>query len=334
MPPNTSPLYDKITSSEQSLPVCPDCRSSKKVVRSGFRTNKSASVQLYLCKYCSRRFSARNIPHTSYSSKIILSAIHNYNLGHTLVSTASEMRRRYKTDIPISTMNGWINRYSGEFPFVKLRKRFNIDPASIIVSKKLYHQQVYEFRYHTLKLNIAAKRYPALKDYLYTVLAGLDASLFTESTRCSSAPDLIKNRLPRPKVRHYTENSATRMTQMALTLARTNRERHERIENFLLVNDSATVAAEVPVYLLPSELAALEIETDTPVTGHIDIVQVRGNKLHIMDYKPGARTENNAYIQLMLYALALNARTGIELKNIVCAYFDEKDYYQFIFSDL
>ena len=329
MPPNKSTLYDQIAASERSLPACPDCRSSKKVVRSGFRTNKNNSVQLYLCKPCNKRFTDRNIPHTNYSSKIILSAITHYNLGHTLAATVREMRRHFKTEIPISTMNGWVNRYADEFPFIKLRKRFSIDPASIIVSKKLYHQQVYEFQYHTLKLNIAGKRYPALKDYLNTVLAGLDASLFAVGFRGSSLPDTIKNRLPRPGMRHFTDNSATRMTRLALTLARTNRERHEKVENFLLVNDSATIATEIPVYLLPYELAAVKIENDTPVTGHIDIIQVRGNRLYIMDYKPEARTENGAYAQLMLYALALHARTGIDLENIVCAYFDEKNYYQF-----
>jgi len=329
MSQNKSSLYDQIAASELPVPVCPDCRSSKKVVRSGFRNNKNGSVQLYLCKPCNKRFTARTILHTSYPAKIILSAITQYNLGHTLAGTAKEIRRRNKINIPISTMNGWINRYSDEFPFIKLRKRFDIDPASIQVSKKLYHQQVYEFQYHTLKLNIAAKRYPGLKDYIYTILAGLDASLFTESIRASTPPDRIKNHLPLPKMRHSTENNATRMTRLPLTLARTNKERHEKVENFLLVNDSATVATEVPVYLTTAELQEMALPDELPLTGHIDILQVRGNRLYIMDYKPGARTENNAYVQLMLYALALNARTGIELKNIVCAYFDNHDYYEF-----
>jgi ATP-dependent exoDNAse (exonuclease V) beta subunit len=59
--------------------------------------------------------------------------------------------------------------------------------------------------------------------------------------------------------------------------------------------------------------------------GHIDIIQVRNNKVHIMDYKPDR--EGNAVNQLQLYAKCLKKRTGIP--NITCAYFDENEYHQF-----
>ena len=38
--------------------------------------------------------------------------------------------------------------------------------------------------------------------------------------------------------------------------------------------------------------------------------------------------------QLFLYSLALSLRTGIWLKNFVCGWFDEKDYFEFKPADI
>ncbi len=38
--------------------------------------------------------------------------------------------------------------------------------------------------------------------------------------------------------------------------------------------------------------------------------------------------------QLFLYALALSLRTGIWLRNFVCGWFDEKDYFEFRPADV
>ena len=39
------------------------------------------------------------------------------------------------------------------------------------------------------------------------------------------------------------------------------------------------------------------------ITGHIDFLQVRNGAVHILDYKPGARTDR-PFAQLTIYALA------------------------------
>ncbi len=87
-----------------------------------------------------------------------------------------------------------------------------------------------------------------------------------------------------------------------------------------MTNNSATVAVEVPVYLTESESGY-----NKPLTGHIDLIQVRSNRIHILDYKPDQ--SGNVINQLSLYAKCLKKRTGIP--NITCAYFDENGYYQF-----
>ena len=103
------------------------------------------------------------------------------------------------------------------------------------------------------------------------------------------------------------------------------------MENTFLINDTATIAIEVPVYIKPNELTKSEqkdygITLDEPLSGHIDILQQRFNKTHILDYKPDAKkTDKTTADQLFLYALALSKRTKIPKRNIICAYFDENN---------
>jgi len=102
----------------------------------------------------------------------------------------------------------------------------------------------------------------------------------------------------------------------------------------LLINDNDTIAIEVPVHLKPNELTVQErstysINLKNPLSGHVDIIQVRFNKIHILDYKPDAnKSDKAAAEQLFLFALALSKRSGIPLRKIECAYFDEHNYFQ------
>jgi hypothetical protein len=103
----------------------------------------------------------------------------------------------------------------------------------------------------------------------------------------------------------------------------------------MLLNDSATIAVEVPIYLTPDDFAYFEAHGFTfpfgeqPITGHIDFIQLRSGYLHILDYKPDAAKETHAVTQLTIYAMALSRRTGIPVKAFKCAYFDERDYLEF-----
>ena len=118
----------------------------------------------------------------------------------------------------------------------------------------------------------------------------------------------------------------------------------------MLANDSVTVAIEIPVWLDDDEITRLEdqhsidlipyprdLTTDgaspgkirRSFTGHIDFLQIRNGALHILDYKPGARTDK-PLAQLTLYALALTKRIpGLRLFDIKCAWFDEHVYNEF-----
>ena len=106
----------------------------------------------------------------------------------------------------------------------------------------------------------------------------------------------------------------------------------------MLANDSSTVAVEIPIWLTEDEIAELETRygielaaggAPRSITGHIDFLQVRNDAVHILDYKPDART-NKPIAQLAIYALALTIRVpGLKLFDIKCAWFNEEEYNEF-----
>lgn len=104
----------------------------------------------------------------------------------------------------------------------------------------------------------------------------------------------------------------------------------------MLINDSTTLATETPVYLTHDDLLYFNAhyfnlnpnDFSTPVTGHIDILQIRNSLIHILDYKSEASKINPIH-QLTIYALALASKTKLPLTMFKCAWFDENNYYEF-----
>ena len=78
------------------------------------------------------------------------------------------------------------------------------------------------------------------------------------------------------------------------------------------------------------QLQLLEGDDEIPklITGHIDFLQIRNGAIHILDYK-GCAAKERPIEQLTLYALALSRLTGLRLFHFKCAWFDEKDYFEF-----
>jgi ATP-dependent exoDNAse (exonuclease V) beta subunit len=70
-------------------------------------------------------------------------------------------------------------------------------------------------------------------------------------------------------------------------------------------------------------------ETERVITGSLDFLQVRNGAVHILDYKPDART-NKPIAQLAIYALALTrVMPGLKLFDIKCAWFNQVEYCEF-----
>lgn len=316
---------DRFLRALEELPSCPYCSNKGDVVKAGLRKSSRKSTQKFICRNCQKNFSIEPIKYTAYPTNIILAAITHYNLGNSQASAAAIVRKRFHLRPTPQIVSAWTRNYADICTFIPLRKKYDIDPDTIIFSKKFQHQQVYDFKYHDLKLNIAGKRFPQLKAYLKALPDTISDRMFASTTRCSTFdPHLPAEQKPR----FIKENNATKMALLAQTLAKTKAQRHQCVEDFFLINDSTTIATEVPVYLTIEEAKAEGISIGEPLTGHIDILQLRNDRIYIMDYKPDLDLKAAA-TQLQLYALSLSKRAGLPANSIVCAAFNDGGYIEF-----
>ena len=324
------------TTTKPQNPPCPEC-NAKDTVKKGRRRNRLRTLQLYKCVECFHRFTGEAGKHKTYPLKTILEAISIFNLGHSLTDTQRLLRRRTRRDIPERTIRSWLATHKPHTAYWRLRStaRKLFDPGTIIQSLTFHHQQVYRFQVHQAKLKLLLKspahqHLASLKNYLKAVTTSFPHRLFQETKhRSSKFPTQIHPPITRK------ENHATRLTALAVPTSPTNRKRHETLQRFMLINDSVTVAVEIPVYLTGQDIVyfrnrKFSLNFDSSIiTGHIDLLQIRNGYLHILDYKPDAKKEKHAHVQLTIYALALSRRTNLPLKNFKCAWFDEHDYFEF-----
>jgi transposase-like protein len=330
--------------------ACPFCHSTQ-IVRKGTRKNQVRVVQLFQCKTCQRYFSSTPLGGVKYHPFHILKALSFYNLGYPQSRVSSLLASRHHVKVPQRTISSWIARYAGLCAFKNLRPRAMrlFPPAQMICTQRLEHRQVYRYKFHRAKLDLLEGALPRREDYarLRTYLLSVSGGefphrLFIHGDALAAAPKHLARRSSQlqlnflPVLGSRKENLANVLARHGLLLANTNRARHEQIQEFMLFNDSATLACEVPVFLTADNIRYFHgkgfylplPEEETPITGHIDILQVRQRYIHILDYKPEAG-KTQPISQLTLYALALASQTRLPLKLFKCAWFDENDYFEF-----
>ncbi|MGM0406322.1 MAG: hypothetical protein ACQEQM_09315, partial [Thermoplasmatota archaeon] len=80
------------------------------------------------------------------------------------------------------------------------------------------------------------------------------------------------------------------LTRLALNSQPKNTKKspHEIVQDFFIINDSTTVATELPVFIRPKEV---KLDLDEPITGHIDLIQIRFNNIFILDYITRTRSK-------------------------------------------
>ena len=326
MEPSTSTtILNRVLRTSDPTPPASICSRCGKVgIKAGTRNTRQGRVQKFYCRHCKRHFGTSPIPRRQYSAATILGAVTSYNLGRTLEDTRAHVARQFRTKVPPSTLHAWIGQFVSVCTFTKLRKKYSISPEEVIHSKTFNHKQEYKFAFHRLKTNMLCKRqFPQVRRYLWEISENCPNDLFQSSdgARCSDG------NLPHLALRLVRkETNAQALAKLGLLLAKRSKDRHPAIQHFMLVNDSATVAVEVPVYLHPHE--APDLELTGVLTGHIDVLQIRGNRVWILDYKPEAKREKVAKYQIYLYARALSVRTRIPLSRFAMAYFDDKDYFE------
>ncbi len=91
---------------------CIYCGKDDEVIKKGVRYNKSGPVQLYYCKRCGKKFSAR----TGFSgikkrAEAVVAALDLYFRGLSLRQVAQHLRMSYKVEVSHKTVHNWIKRY-------------------------------------------------------------------------------------------------------------------------------------------------------------------------------------------------------------------------------
>lgn len=339
---------------------CPFCNSAK-VKKQGKRKSKLQTIQKYLCKKCSKYFSdnAKRILNKTYPANIILNSVSLYNLGNSQQKVSKLIAQRYKTIVPQRTISEWINNYKDICTFNKMRKQAIMlySPGEIVETHTFMHNNLpYKFQIHRAKLKLLFNselynnKFSDNKKFEKPIISYLKKiptrefphHIFRPKTESETGTRGKLERSSQLKfetlefVKLQKQNSANKLVGLALNLAQTNKQRHQSVQDFMLINDSTTIATEIPVYLTKYDIRYflkrgfhIPLENQqTPITGHIDLLQIRNNLIHILDYKPGA-DKTNPINQLTIYALALASRFQIPLKSFKCAWFDENNYYEF-----
>jgi len=297
-------------------PECPFCNNQS--IRWGARICRHRTIQRYLCKTCNRYFTLQSPQQLSktYSLKTILDTISEYNLGTPLRKITNQ-----KGPIPSSTIHDWTKTIN--LPMNRLRNKLKGIPAYEIIKKQrfIHHKQPFLYQYHKIKLEFA-KKYPYLIRYLTNLKTSLPKDIFRSSKRISEVSKEMPKQSKNEDENVITkQNYAVELAKLAVSITKDNKQRHNIIENFMLINDTSTIAVELPVYLNKEESP-----THESLTGHIDILQIRYNKFYILDYKPPPINKQQTITQLRLYRKALSALTGIT--HFRAAYFNENRYYE------
>jgi transposase-like protein len=344
------PRIARVPHTSKAPESCPYC-GGRNLTRRGTRKKKLEIVQLWRCSSCKRVFTPgpAALRNQTYPLRTILTALTDYNLGYSVEMTAARLQKKTGRHLSSSTITSWLREYRQHCTYRRLRadalKRF--PPEQTIRSIQLYHRQVYGYAYHRPKLDFARTgrlddrrtgdtRFAALADFLEALPITCPHDVFRRDddpkARASQAtPDWadVSRVIVNSKRKAATETAA-----LIIPSVGNNKLRHETLQRFMLINDSVTVAIEVPIWLTEDDIASLEHEHNIElaalgVTGHIDFLQVRNGVVHILDYKPDART-NKPIAQLAIYALALTRRVpGLRLFDIKCAWFNEDEYCEF-----
>lgn len=337
--------------------VCPYC-ASRKFVKRGFRQKKLERVQLLLCLECNKTFTPHSVKGKHYPLATIFDAVSFYNLGYSLEESC---RKVGLGTIGASTLSNWLNEFKDRMPFLRMRDfaMQKYSPENMVVTATLAHRQLYRYRFHQAKCELIMQEhfhhqtFKPLKEFLEMVPGECPHQYFSagnmgeDISRASESPLFFSKTAM--IVRGKT-NYATMIAKFVLQSVKDRKSRHEALQKFFLYNDSVTVATEVPVYLTREDIEHMQsqlgfevftksggtistsgnIGTEIPklITGHIDFLQIRNGMIHILDYKPKAEKEKPIE-QLTLYAMALSRLTGLRLFEFKCAWFDEKDYFEF-----
>ncbi|MDP2927438.1 MAG: hypothetical protein Q8N80_01380 [Candidatus Omnitrophota bacterium] len=297
-----------------SISECPYCQG-KDVVKRGWRKKKYEKAQLYFCNHCQKTFTGQKVKGKSFPLRVIFEGIGFYNLGYSLEESCLRLKEQFGLETNPSTLADWVKEFEPLCRYARLRpyalKLYS--PAQIIQTAHLFHHQVYDFSVHRGKLALLLQEYrnnkfDNLREFLEAIQSECPHQFFKEGLRAS---ELKVGFSPAEVIIKEKQNFATRLAGLALQAVSDNKLRHKALQDFMLRNDSVTVAVEVPVYMDQMDVEHMQEELKFKIPIKLD--------------KEGSR----AFVQLTLYALMLSRLTGLRLYDFKCAWFDENSYFEF-----
>ncbi|MFC1478762.1 hypothetical protein ACFL57_04815 [Candidatus Margulisiibacteriota bacterium] len=323
---------------------CVYCRENT-VAKRGFRKKKHEKVQLYYCKSCRKTFTEQEQKGEVYPLHIIIEGLIYYYQGFNLDETTKYLYDKFDTKLDPGTIRSRARKNCMLFPYTRLRKQcLRLSPPAQTI-REITLNPKHTFRYHLPKTQVRVqennifrdhRRLSPLKELLDTISAQYPADVFLQAKPpARKLPPISPDKV---KTRKLYNNHAVSLAGFVLESRVKDKLYVETLQRFMLAVDSATVACNLPVLLIPDNIKYLRktlnlklppvIDNTSTITGHIDFVQIRNNKIYIMEYKPAAAAKK-PFVQLAIYALALSQMTGLRLYDFKCAWFDEKNYFEF-----
>jgi hypothetical protein len=139
-------------------------------------------------------------------------------------------------------------------------------PHRLIRSTRLHHKQVYMYRTHSGKLDHILntrehQSFHPITDYLSEMAENCPHHLFQDSgnTGNRASQGKVAFNLDAVEIK-AKRNHACRMAELVLQTVTNNKRRHDEIQRFMLINDSVTVAVEVPIILTPDDIVHMQRE--------------------------------------------------------------------------
>src|SRR5580704_11579682 len=254
---STFPRIGRVPLTSKQPEACLHC-GSHVLTRRGMRKKKLEIVQLWRCSSCKRVFTPgpAALRNKTYPLRMILSALTDYDTGHTLKETAARLKKRTHRNVSPSTIAAWLQQYKRHCSYRRFRaeglSRFRANQT--IRSIKLYHRQVYSYAYHRAKLGFLRdgtlddKRaasdastacFTTLADFLETIPTVCPHELFTREEDVKARASQARPEFADASHAIVTrkENAATETAALIIPAVGNNKLRHETLQRFMLAND-------------------------------------------------------------------------------------------------
>ena len=263
-------LQSLMNKANEQIVKCPECGDEfgkGGIQKIGLRKNKREELQKYFCKKCRRHFVMKKMLNKSYPVNVILNSISFYNQGMTLAEASKKINARFGVKTYPRLISSWMNEFSDICTFKKFRDKIKEKEkpgksgfTNPVFEKLIEHKQPYLYKCHRLKSNMFLNDYfSGLKDYLFDVVEICPHELFLQDNLRSSQIKINYGNINDIWVeKRY--NYACKLAGLALKMARTNKARHQIIQDFMLSNDTSTLAVEVPIWLSKEEVKEINSE--------------------------------------------------------------------------